>query len=128
MAFLELVIEMKGVSPMIKFYTVMCVLGTVLPYSALIAWGVENGRFEIGAMVTEIINSRMSRFAWLDVILSAVVLIFFIQSEGRRLLISSLWIPVAGTCVVGVSLGLPLFLLMRERELRIQWRQSNMSV
>ena len=112
---------------MIKFYSVMCVLGTVLPYCALIAWGVENGGLDIVAMVTEIINSRMSMFAWVDVILSAVVLIFFIQSEGRRLSISSLWIPIAGTCVVGVSLGLPLFLLMRERELRIQRRQCNMS-
>ncbi len=28
---------------MIRFHAVMCILGTLLPYSALIAWGVENG-------------------------------------------------------------------------------------
>ena len=37
---------------------------------------------------------------------------------SRRLSITGWWMPIAGTCAVGVSLGLPLFLLMRERELR----------
>ena len=92
----------------------MCVLGTVLPYSALVGWGVENA----GLSVAEILASRMSLFAWADVLVSAVVLIAFIRHEGRRASIPGLWVPVAGTCAVGVSLGLPLFLLMRERELR----------
>lgn len=103
---------------MVRFYTIMCVLGTVLPYSALVAWGVENGGLDIGAMIAEVARSRMSTFAWADVLISAIVLICFIRSEGRRLSISRLWAPVAATCAVGVSLGLPLFLLMRERELR----------
>ena len=102
----------------IRFYGVMCVLGTVLPYSALVAWGVENGALDVAAMVAEIAGSRMSTFAWLDVVVSGVVLIWFMLHEGRRLSLAGLWMPVAGTCLVGVSLGLPLFLLMRERELR----------
>ena len=102
----------------IRFYGVMCVLGTVLPYSALVAWGVENGGLDVAAMTAEIAGSRMSTFAWLDVVVSGVVLIWFMLREGRRLSLAGLWMPVAGTCLVGVSLGLPLFLLMRERELR----------
>ena len=96
----------------------MCVLGTVLPYSALVAWGVENGGLDVVAMVAEIAGSRMSTFAWLDVLVSGAVLIWFMLHEGRGLSLAGLWMPVAGTCLVGVSLGLPLFLLMRERELR----------
>ena len=103
---------------MVRFYAAMCVLGTVLPYSVLIAWGVENGGLHITWMVAEIAGSRMSQFAWTDVLVSAVVLIYFVLAEGRRMSLSNLWMPVAGTCVVGVSLGLPLFLLMREKELR----------
>ncbi|MEO1523167.1 MAG: DUF2834 domain-containing protein, partial [Cyanobacteria bacterium J06633_2] len=53
-------------------------------------------------------------FAWLDVIVSAIVLLGFIVTEGTRQGIRKLWISVLGTCTVGVSLGLPLFLLMRE--------------
>lgn len=102
----------------IRFYGVMCVLGTVLPYSALVAWGVENGGLDLTAMTAEIMRSRLSTFAWLDVLVSGAVLIWFMLHEGRRLSLSGLWMPVAGTCLVGVSLGLPLFLLMRERELR----------
>ena len=103
---------------MIKFYAVMCVLGTVLPYSALVGWGVENAGLSVAAMLAEILASRMSLFAWADVLVSAVVLIAFIRHEGRRASIPGLWLPIVGTCAVGVSLGLPLFLLMRERELR----------
>ncbi len=69
-------------------------------------------------MLSEVADSRMSMLAWADVLVSAVVVISFIRSEGRRLAIASLWMPIAGTCAVGASLGRPLFLLMRERELR----------
>jgi len=34
--------------------------------------------------------------------------------EGRRLAMSRLWGPIAANLLVGVSLGLPLFLYMRE--------------
>lgn len=100
---------------MIRFYAVMCVLGTALPYSALVAWGLENGGLDVAAMFAEIADSRMSLFAWADVLVAAAVLICFIRVEGRRSAISRLWIPIVGTCAVGVSLGLPLFLLMREK-------------
>lgn len=103
---------------MIKFYAVMCVLGTVLPYSALVTWAVESGGLDIAAMLAEIAGSRMSLFAWADVLVAAVVLIYFIRSEGRQVSMSGLWMPIGATCVVGVSLGLPLFLLMREKERR----------
>ena len=101
---------------MVKFYAVMCVLGTALPYSALVTWAVENGGLDVAAMLAEIVSSRMSLFAWADVLVAAVVLVYFIRSEGRRSSISGLWMPILGTCAVGVSLGLPLFLLMREKE------------
>ena len=37
-----------------------------------------------------------------------------VLSEGRRLGMKHLWLPVAANLTVGVSLGLPLFLYMRE--------------
>jgi hypothetical protein len=50
----------------------------------------------------------------MDVIVSAIVLIWFIQSEGKRLPVRLLCLPTIGTLIVGVSLGLPLFLFLRQ--------------
>ena len=84
----------------LRFYVLMCVLGTALPYGALVAWEVESGGFNVAAMLGEIAGSRPSLLAWADVLVAAVVLIYFILREGRRLSISGVWMPVAGTCVV----------------------------
>jgi Terpene cyclase DEP1 len=40
----------------------------------------------------------------------------FIRSEGGHRKMRLLWLPVAATCLVGVSCGLPLFLYLRERQ------------
>ena len=98
------------------FYGFLCVLGTALPYGAFIPWVLNNG-LNVTLMLEEIVNSELSLFAWLDVAVSALVLFGFIFAEGRKLQMDKLWIPVLGTCTVGVSLGLPLFLLLRESHL-----------
>jgi uncharacterized protein DUF2834 len=41
----------------------------------------------------------------------------FVATEVRRLGMRHLWAPVAATLAVGVSLGLPLFLYLREARL-----------
>lgn len=94
-------------------YGVLCLLGIVLPYSQLIPWLVDNG-LDIVLLVDEAAQLRIGAFAWLDVIVSALTLVVFIFCEGNRLKMPGLWQPVLGTCIVGVSLGLPLFLLLRE--------------
>ena len=99
-----------------KFYLVFCVLGTVVPYWQLILWISENG-FVLNAILPEIANSRLSLFAWLDVIISAIVLFGFIINEGKKSEIRLLLLPFVATLTVGVSLGLPLFLLLREIQL-----------
>jgi hypothetical protein len=53
----------------------------------------------------------------MDVIVSAIVLILFIQNEGKRLRMRFLWLPTIGTFLIGVSFGLPLFLYLRQIEL-----------
>ena len=49
--------------------------------------------------------------------MSSVVLWLFVITDGRRLGLRHLWIPIAGNLTVGVSLGLPLFLYMRDKQL-----------
>ncbi|MCR9091544.1 MAG: DUF2834 domain-containing protein [Algiphilus sp.] len=95
------------------FYGVMCVLGVVLPWGAFAPWLIQHG-IDLGLLWQTMRDSPVAAFAWLDVIVSALVLIAFIVVEGRRRQMRRLYLPVLATCGVGVSLGLPLFLWMRE--------------
>ena len=36
------------------------------------------------------------------------------------MLVANIWLPIAGTCLISNSLGLPLFLAMRENEVNKQ--------
>lgn len=101
------------------FYAILCVLGIVMPYGALIPWIMEHG-LDIQRLFLEAIQTRIGAFAWLDVIVSAVVLLGFILVEGSRQGMKKLWLPMLATFTVGVSLGLPLFLLMRELHIEKQ--------
>lgn len=101
------------------FYSAACVVGFLLPFGAFLPWLSANGLSPM-LLVSDAFGSPVSAFAWLDVIVSAVVLIAFISVESRRLKISASWIAIVATCTIGVSLGLPLFLLLRELALEKQ--------
>jgi len=96
------------------FYAICCVPGALLPYGAFLPWLLEHG-MNLPLLVQEAASTRVGAFAWLDVLVAALVLLGFIVAEGRHLGMRHLWLPVAGTCLVGVSFGLPLFLWLRER-------------
>lgn len=53
----------------------------------------------------------------MDVLVSSMVLRVFVFVEGRRSGVTDLWAPLAANLAVGVSLGLPLFLYMRQTRL-----------
>ena len=95
------------------FYLICCLLGLVLPYAQLVPWLLEHG-LNVALLVRELFANRISAFFAMDVIVSAIVLIWFIQSEGKRLRVRLLWLPTVGTLLVGVSFGLPLFLFLRQ--------------
>jgi len=98
------------------FYLVCCVLGLLLPYFQLVPWLLEHG-LHVTLFVRELFANRISAFFGMDVIVSAIVLLWFIQSEGKRLRVGLLWLPTLGTLLVGVSFGFPLFLFLRQMTL-----------
>lgn len=95
-------------------YLILCIAGIVLPYSQLVPFVLEHG-LDIPLLVHEILASRVAAFFALDVVVSAIVLWVLVFVEGPRSGVKHLWAPVVATLLVGVSLGLPLFLYMRER-------------
>jgi hypothetical protein len=50
------------------------------------------------------------------VIVSSVVLWTFMYYDGRAKRLKHFWAPIAANLAVGVSLGLPLFLYLRETQ------------
>lgn len=98
------------------FYLFCCVLGLVLPCSQFVPWLFEHG-LNVTLLFREMFASRISAFFVMDVIVSAIVLISFIQIEGKHSRIGLLWLPTIGTLVVGVSFGFPLFLFLRDATL-----------
>src|SRR5215207_5546201 len=96
-------------------YLTLCIAGTILPYSFLIPFLNEHGLSEF---FKQLFANRVSGFFAVDVIVSSFTLWFFVYWEGKRRGMKYLWICVVCNLLVGVSLGLPLFLLMRERTMQ----------
>jgi hypothetical protein len=95
-------------------YWALCLPGVALPYAAFVPWLVEHG-LAPGAFVAELFATRIGAFFGWDVIVSAIVLLAFASFEARRLGGRVVWLTAAATVLVGVSLGLPLLLALRER-------------
>lgn len=70
----------------------------------------------------------MAAFFGMDVVVSAVVVLIFVLVEGINLKMKRLWIPIFGTLVVGVSLGLPLFLYLRQTHFEYKSRKIIKSI
>ena len=97
-----------------NIYLALAFLGTVLPYSQFIPFVREHG-LDARLFIEQLFATRIGGFFGMDVIVSSVVLWVFVRAEGRRLGMRHLWAPIAAILTVGVSLGLPLFLYLRER-------------
>jgi Protein of unknown function DUF2834 len=99
-----------------RLYLLFCVAGTVLPYSQFVPFLREHG-LDFGVFFEQLFSNRIGAFFGWDVIVSAMVLWTFVVVEGRRAGVTHLWAPIAASLTVGVSLGLPLFLYLREERL-----------
>lgn len=101
------------------FYLVAAILGTVLPLSYLFPFLVTHG-LDLPLLFKQLFQNNVSAFFGVDVFISAFTLWLFVYAEGRRRGMKHLWVYVLCTLLVGVSLGLPLFLFFRERQLNVE--------
>lgn len=97
-------------------YLLLCIFGTVLPYSQFLPFLLENG-LDIPLFIEQLFANRISAFFGIDLIVTSLVLWVFLFWEGNRLKMPNLWVYIAANLLVGVSLALPLFLFMRQQQL-----------
>jgi hypothetical protein len=97
-------------------YLALAVLGTVLPCAQFFPFLQEHG-LDVPLFVDQMFASPVSGFFALDVVVSSIVLWVLVAVEGNRVKARHLWAPIVANLAVGVSLGLPMFLYMRENAL-----------
>jgi hypothetical protein len=97
-------------------YLLLCLLGTLLPYSQFVPWVLAHG-LDMRLFIRELFANRIGGFFGMDVFVSTAVLWSFVVREGRRLGVRHLWAPIVASLAVGVSLGFPLFLYLRQQTL-----------
>jgi len=96
-------------------YLILCIAGTVFPLAQFLPWVDDHG-LNLPLLVTQASVAPISTFAWSDVVVTGVVVAAFVVTEGRRINMRHAWTSLLGL-LVGPSLALPLFLLLRERHL-----------
>ena len=94
-------------------YIVFCVLGFGVPYYFFLRFVAEHG-LRLSVLVNQVFANPISAFFSADVLVSSVVLWAFIYHERRKRPIKLWWVCIVANLTVGVSLALPLFLLLRE--------------
>lgn len=98
-----------------NLYLSLCVLGTALPLIAFGPWLLAHG-LDIPLLLEQALTSPVAAFAWADVLVSALVLLAFIAQQQRVRPVQRVWLPVVALFCVGVSLALPLYLYLREKQ------------
>ena len=106
-----------------NIYILLCLLGFVLPYSQFIPFLTEHG-LNLRLFFEQLFANRISAFFAMDLLISSIVFWIFLYWEGSRVKMSNLWVYVVCNLTVGLSLGFPLFLLMRQRKLEKSLNQT----
>jgi hypothetical protein len=104
-----------------RTYVGLLALGVVLPYAQAVPWLAENGP-DAGRFVRAAFATRISSFFAWDVLVTAGTLVALaavddeLPAEQRAL--------VAAGSMGGSSVGLPLYLWLRERNRRVGTERS----
>jgi 4-amino-4-deoxy-L-arabinose transferase-like glycosyltransferase len=94
-------------------YIVLCILGAVIPMAVFVPFALENG-LDMRLFAREMFGTQVASFLSADLMLSSLALWAFIFFEVRKSPIPYWWLAIVANLAVGLSLALPLFLLLRE--------------
>jgi hypothetical protein len=95
-----------------RFYLIVSVIGTVVPYWFLGSFIAQHG-FDLALFAQQMWATPIGRMFTADLFISSFVFWAFAYAEGRRLGMSRLWLYPLLNLLVGLSLALPLFLYYR---------------
>lgn len=94
------------------FYIVAAVLGAVIPWIFFAQFFVQNG-FNLPLIVQSLFVNGASGGFSADVLISIVVFLVWSFSDSKKHNIRNWWLVLPASCTVGLSLALPLYLILR---------------
>jgi hypothetical protein len=97
-------------------YLFFIFLGLLLPYIQMYKYTLEYG-FNYSPLFTDIFKQSSTAFFAYDLLITALVCMFFMIYEAKKIKMKNVWIPVACSLLIGLAFGLPLFMYYRENHL-----------
>jgi hypothetical protein len=94
-------------------YVFLCIIGAILPYYFFLPFLIENGiNFHI--LIDLLFVNKVSSAFGINALITSIIFVIFISIENNKIKLPHLWIPILASSIVGVSFGLPLYLLIKE--------------
>lgn len=94
-------------------YLLAAILGTLLPWLFFANFFQQHGANLLLFARSLFVNGAAGGFS-LDVLLSIAIFLFWSWHDAQQKKIQSWWLLLPATCLVGLSLSLPLYLYLRE--------------
>lgn len=94
-------------------YLILCLLGASVPLGLFLPWLGQHG-LNFPLLIQQVWASPVAAFAWADVAMSALALLAFMAHDNKRHPVRQRGWVVAALCLIGPSLALPRYLLLRE--------------
>ncbi|MEA2346328.1 MAG: hypothetical protein QOG62_115 [Thermoleophilaceae bacterium] len=101
-----------------RFLAVVTVIGFVVP-NAMVALYVSRQGFDATAYIGAVTETLPARQFTYDLLLCCLAFIGWSTWDGRRSGVRAWWVVIPATFLVGLCFGIPLYLWMRERALRL---------
>ena len=96
-----------------RFYLVMCVLGTVIPWIFFANFFAKNG-LDIPLFVMGLFSNGAAGGFSADVVISIVVFWVWSRIDSQQHGVRNWWLTLPAGAFVGLSLALPLYLYFRQ--------------
>ena len=96
-----------------RFYLLAMMVGAALPLYLFSLHFATHGFAPEAFLQATFATPAASGFA-ADLLLSATLGLIVLGREARQLGVRGFWLVVLGTCLIGFSFGLPLYLYLRE--------------
>ncbi len=101
-------------------YLILLILGTVLPWRLILQFMAAHGSFDLGAFLAATAVNKAATSVGVDILLAALSFQLWATLECRRLGMRGWWAYALVSFTVALSAGVPLFLFMRARHLRLR--------